>query len=193
MLRGSAAGITTLFVLRMICRDPEPKTPRENAERCFRVVFAMNCMWVMAWIALASTSPDSSIGVLNFLFGAVPPVIIVMDMRLRQDSLSSAHVKKPESMLHNRERVELVRKLGWMWLPKGIVSELLFFAVVMSQLVAGFFSQPAADRLRVVANAIALFMLFIAWRYLRRANRKTGDLLEAEIDKIDKAQKLFNS
>src|SRR5262249_54862991 len=107
--------------------------------------------------------------------------------RLRQDSLSSPHMKKPESIRHNRERAELVRKLSWMWQPKGIVSELLFFALVTAQLVAGLFSEPAVDRQRVLANAIDLFMLFVVWRLLRRANRTAGRLLEAEIKKLDQA------
>ena len=59
--------------------------------------------------------------------------------------------------------------------------------MVTAQLVAGFFSQPAADRLPVLANAVVLFMLFIVWRPLRRANRTAGRLLQAEIDKIDQA------
>ena len=64
MLRGGAAGVTMLFVLRTIFRDPKPKKPKENAERCFQVVFAMNCMWLITWIALVWTSPESSSGAL---------------------------------------------------------------------------------------------------------------------------------
>jgi len=39
-----------------------------------------------------------------------------------------------------------------MWLPKGTVAELLFFAVVTSQWIAGIVAHPAAEGLRVAAN-----------------------------------------
>ena len=186
MLRGSAAAVTMLFVLRMIMRDPEPATPREKAERCFRVVFAMNAMWCILWIGLALTNTESFVPGLDFIFGLLPPVIVVMDLRLRQDDLSSPHFKKP--VVRNLERDELVRKLSWMWLPKSILSELLFFAVVTAQWIGGFVTHAAQDRLRVGANGAALFMLFVVWRLLRRANRKAGDLLQAEIGKLDRTE-----
>src|SRR5690242_18982992 len=116
-----------LFVLRMIFRDPKPGTPREKAERCFRVVFAMNAMWLMAWIGLVITSPEPSVPGLDFISGFVPPVIVAMDIRLRQNSLSSPHFDKPQGLIRTPERDALVRKLSWMWLPKSILSELLFF------------------------------------------------------------------
>jgi hypothetical protein len=186
MLRGSAAGFTMLFVLRMIMRDPETSTPLEKAERCFRVVFAMNAMWCIAWIALLLTNRESSVAGLDLIFGFAPPVIIAMDFRSRQDSLSSPHFKKAE--VGNAQREELVRKLSWMWLPKTILSEVLFFAVVTAQWIGGFVTHPAVDRQRSTANGAALFMLFVVWRPLRRANRETGELLKAEIKKIDQAE-----
>jgi hypothetical protein len=189
MWRGSGAALTMLFVLRMITRDPKPGTPRENAERCFRVVFAMNVMWLLTWIGLVLTSPESLVPGLDFIFGFVPPVIVAMDIRLRQDSLSSPNFEKPQGLNRNPERDGLVRKLNWMWLPKSILSELLFFTVVAAQWIGGIVTHPAGDRLRVSANGAALFMLFVVWRLLRRANRTAGTLLQAEIDKLDKAEK----
>ena len=186
MVRGSAAGFTMLFVLRMIMRDPKPSTPWEKAERCFNVVFAMNAMWCITWIGLVWTNAESSVAGLDFIFGAAPPVIIAMDFRSRQDSLSSPHFKK--AVVGNPKRDELVRKLSWMWLPKSILSELLFFAVVTAQWIGGVVTHPAAERLPVTANGAALFMLFVVWRLLRRANRKAGDLLQAEIGKLDRAE-----
>ena len=100
--------------------------------------------------------------------------------------LDSDRREVPQSF--NPERDELVRKLSWMWLPKGILSELLFFAVVTSQWIGGLVTHRAEDRLSVAADGAALFMLFVVWRYLRRANREAGRLLQAEIDKLDQAE-----
>ena len=100
--------------------------------------------------------------------------------------LDSDRREVPQSF--NPERDELVRKLSWMWLPKGTVAELLFFAVVTSQWIGGLVTHRAEDRLSVAADGAALFMLFVVWRYLRRANREAGRLLQAEIDKLDQAE-----
>ena len=134
------------------------------------------------------TSSESSVTGLDFIFGGAPPVIIAMDIRLRQQTLTGPNFKKPESLIRNTERDELVRKLSWMWLPKGILSELLFFAVVTSQWIGGLLTHPAEDRLSIAADGAAMFMLFVVWRYLRRANREAGRLLQAEIDKLDQAE-----
>jgi len=188
IIRGSAAGVMMLFVLRMIMRDPKPATPRETAERGYNVVFAMNAMWGTAWLAIICTSPDSGIHIVNYMCGVLPPVIVFMDMRLRQNSLAPLNAEMPKSLFSNREKAELVRKLSWMWMPKWIASEILFLSMIALYTVAVPLTNSAADRVRVIANAIALLMLFVVWRPLRRANRTAGRLLQAEIAKLDRAE-----
>ena len=66
--------------------------------------------------------------------------------------LDSDRREVPQSF--NPERDELVRKLSWMWLPKGTVAQLLVFPVVTSQWIAGIVAHPAAEGLRVAANGV---------------------------------------
>ena len=146
-------------------------------------------MWLAAWYALAFANASPSSSVLDGVFGFAPIAIIGMDYRSRQAGLSrpgATHV--PGSVFQDHKRESLVYKLSLLWIPKGIVAEVLFFGVVVMEPVREIFGTPAVDWLRVETDAIALLLLFLVWRYLRKMNRSAGQLLQAQIDKLDEAK-----
>jgi len=183
---GGGASLTTLFLLRMIFRQKKPDQPREYAENSYRTACVMNIMWLIAWIALMFTNPDSSSHIINILTAGLPIVIIAADFRAGQQGMSGPGRRKIPPIFYNREREELMRKLSMLWRSKGIAAEVLFFAVLVFQLAAGIVSHSDVDRFRLGANITASLMLAIVWRYIRKFNRSARRLLQAEIDDLDK-------
>ena len=72
-------------------------------------------------------------------------------------------------------------------MPEGI-GEDLFFAVVVVQFVVAILASPVVDWVRVGTNFSASLMLVMVWRYIRKANRTSAQLIQAEIDRLASAE-----
>ncbi|HYR85848.1 MAG TPA: hypothetical protein VE422_17290 [Terriglobia bacterium] len=184
--RGGAASFSTLFLLRMAFHQKKPDGPREHAEHSYRMACVMNVMWLIAWVALLFTNPDSSFHSLNILTAGLPVLIIAAEYRGALKGMSGPgadHV--PKSIFQDHEREELMRKRSLLWMPRGILAEVLFLAVMVVQFAAGIVSHPDFDRFRLGTNIVASLMLAVVWRYVRKANRSAWRLIQAEIDRLD--------
>jgi hypothetical protein len=192
MLRGLLSSLAILALLRMIFRRTDPNKeyePRELAVQSYEMATWLNAIWACAWVALMWTDLPVPYH-LNFFFGFMPYLIVFRSYRSRQEGIGFP--KKDEIpvsvVLGNNERAELMRKLNLLWLPKGIVDEVLFFAVIALQFATSVLASPVVDRFRLGANFTASVMLLIVWGYIRRANRAAGRLVQAELDKLAAAE-----
>src|SRR5262249_38694549 len=86
--------------------------------------------------------------------------------------------------LFGQDKQDLERKRNNLWTPKGIFAEVVFFGIVVAQFLASIYLSRQFDALRTGACSTAALMLFMIWRYVRKANRRADILLEAELDKL---------
>lgn len=187
IVRGTFTSLVALALLRMVLRKPESETesgPREVAEQSYRRACWMNGIWAVAWILLILTNEDAPVPYVDLLFGFVPFAIVGMTFRNRQQGLWRPRKNEPASILGNHEKEELIRKRDLLWVPAGIAAEVLFFSVIVAEFFVTVVFSSAVDWVLVGTTFTASLMLFVVWMHIRKANRESAVLLQAEIDHL---------
>jgi hypothetical protein len=185
MGRGVLFGVSGLTLFGLTCHAPKWNPQKYTPADCaYRWALFLNASWAIAWFGMCWASPRLSVPMLNALFIFIPICIPTAMYRRRQQGFKRAQKSDILHSLFAHDKQDLERKRGNLWTPKGILAEVVFFAVVVVQFVASIYLSRQFDALRAAACSTAALMLFIIWRYVRKANRRADILLAAELEKL---------
>ena len=201
MMRGAVMSPLLICTLRMMFggHDRPPEELRERSSQAFRATWAMNILWLIAFLSLIVTNTEAipaSVQGRDFLFTFAPIAVFFLIYRLQMNVLSGS-----APSLSHRHRDELLRKRDTLWGSDRTRSstwyacaEALFFAVLALPLCiavwSGVFGHGAnVDWIRVWTNLTALLILALVWIYIRQSNRNTARVLQEEIDALDNRRK----
>ena len=183
MLRGGAASLVSLFLVRLVLRKKRPGFDPTAA--AYRSACVLNIMWAAAWALIQiSGSPEDSRVYDVFLVLSV--FVVGGSYKLRQKGINRMRKSNIIRFLHDDHDLnELERKLGMLWVPDGLTAEALGFACVLGQFAASILLPPQVDWLRAATTLVSSLLLFWLWRYIRNANRDAASLICTEIQKLE--------
>ncbi|HYR88984.1 MAG TPA: hypothetical protein VE422_33225 [Terriglobia bacterium] len=173
----------------------------------------INVMWGIASIAVIQNNRFAmpfSASYLDFFFPALTIPVFVFAYRLQWNVLDSGMFGSSIlSLSGDLYRKELQRRHDSLWgqsevaqKASGFASyrtvEVLFFVLLASPLCAAlwgrFFGRvvsPEADGFRIGANLGAFVTLLVLWIHVKKANRRTAEILQQEMDALDDKTRLL--
>jgi hypothetical protein len=115
MMRGAVMSPLLICTLRMMSGgdDRPPEDLQERSRRAFRATWAMNILWLIAFLSLIVTNTEAfpaSVQGRDFLFTFAPIAVFFLIYRLQMNELSGS-----APGLRNRHRDELLRKRDTLW------------------------------------------------------------------------------
>jgi len=181
LMRGIAFALPALMLLRTIFR---PEGPRPLADQAYHDTAAMSILYLTAWAAFAYANNGSGMHRLDQGFITAQLLIIVFAFRRGQQEMSRiSKTASPTTWKTDPVRVDLARKLGNLWTPKGYGAEILFFSVSAIQLGVAIAYSPSW--LQVATNILGFTGLLLLWIPIRAAHQATAIQLKEAIQLRD--------